>query len=178
MSLVSLADVRALAADGGLSDSDLQAVIDREEAELVRRFGAHDGPLTEIVRGHGRSLYLARAIASVTSITEYLYLGDTAPQTLTTSDYYVWGDEGRIERLTGAGYGAVCWGATVTVVYTPVDQADLRSQVLLELVRLATAQDAGGSVSGLGYSIRGAGSTKDWEAARSREYARLGWLSH
>ncbi len=174
-SLVSLADVRALSADGGLSDSDLQAVIDREEAELVRRFGAHAGPLAETVRGGGCSLYLARAIDSVTSITEALYLGDPAPQTVSATDYYVWGSEGRIARLAGAG--VIRWGPVATVTYTPVDQTDLRKQVLIELVRLATAQDVGGTVSGLGYRVTGAGSTDAWERARSREYARLGWLS-
>lgn len=69
---------------------------------------------TETVQPQGRSLYLAQPIASVTSVTEYLYVGDTAPTTRAAADYVIWADEGRIERATDS----LAWGAVVTVVYT------------------------------------------------------------
>lgn len=173
MSLITPADVRALNADGGLSDSALQALIDREETELIRRFGAHTGSRAEIVRGGLPSLYLSRPVETVTSVVESLYLGDANPQTLAATDYYIWSEQGRLQRINT---GRV-WGAVVTVTYTPQDQTALRTQVLIELVRIASAQDTGGSVSGLGYSISGAGSTQAWECARQLQYNRLGWLT-
>lgn len=172
-SLVSTSDVNALGAGGGLGDTDLQSIIDREEAEMVRRFGAHTGSRAETVHGGTGSIYLKRAISSITSISEYLYLGDPAPLTLVATDYYVWSDEGRIQRLYG-GYAPFRWGPMVIVTYTPVDQSDLRKQVLIELVRLATNQDTGASISGLGYSISGGPKdTSAWQASREALYARL-----
>lgn len=171
MSLVTIAQVNALGAGGGLADADLQVLIDREEAEIVRRFGAHyvDGSTTvsETVPGGRKSIYLRRAVGSVSSIQEYAYLGDTAPITLTSTDYYTWGNQGRIERLTQS-----VWGAVAIVVYVPVDDRDLRRQAIIELVRLGAAQDTGQSVSGLGYSISGQ-DTQDWQQARAMQYARL-----
>lgn len=166
-SLVSTTEVNAIGAGGGLGDSDLQVVIDREEAELIRRFGDHTGSRTEVIQGGGRVLFTRRPISSITSITEVYYLGDTASTTLTTADYYAWLTQGRLERLGGL------WGAAVSVTYTPIAETDLRKAVLLELVRLAVSQDAGQSVSGLGYSIDGNVSTLQWQAARERLYARL-----
>ena len=159
----------------GVDDATLASIIAREEAEIVRRFGAnYPGPMTETLAGGGRSLYLKRALTSVTTVVETLVLGDTVSTTLTTLDYYVWPDEGRLERLYG------CWGALVVVTYVPADDTDLRTSVLLELVRIATEQTAGGgSVSGLGYSIASAGSSDGaaWARQRGAQYARLGWLS-
>lgn len=173
MSLVTPADVNAVNAGGGLSDANLQAVIDREEAEIIRRFGAHyvDGSTTvsETVPGERLSIYLRRALTSVSSIVEYDYLGDTSPATLTSTDYYTWSAQGRIERLPRG----VRWGAAVVVTYVPADDNDLRSQVLIELVRVGAAQNTGQAVSGLGYSIGGNVSAQDWQHARAMQYTRL-----
>jgi hypothetical protein len=176
VSLISTDDVTRYGAGGGLADADLQIVIDAEEAELVRRFGAHSGSRAETLHGGGRSIYVRRPIASITSIVEYLYLGDAAPITLATADYYAWADEGRIERLYGVYPGPAIWGPRVVVTYTP-STADLtlRKQVLIELVRIGVSQDTGASVSGLGYSI--SGGPKDsqaWRSARESLYSRLG----
>jgi hypothetical protein len=177
MSLLTIAQAQALGAGIGLSDADLQVVIDREEAELVRRFGANYvalTPVSETVHGEGKSIYLKRQIGSVSSIVEYIYLGDTAPATLVAADYYAWLDEGRIERIDAR------WGRVVVVSYIPVDDSELRRMVLIELVRIATEQStAGGSVSGLSFSIGSSGDTTGagWAAQREAQYARLGWLS-
>jgi hypothetical protein len=181
VSLLTIAQAQALGAGIGLSDSDLQVVIDREEAELVRRFGANYAALTPVVEtahGGGRSIYLKRQVTSVTSIVECLYLGDTSPTTLTATDYYVWGQEGRIERVPYGTTAACRWGRVCTVTYTPVDDSDLRRMVLVELIRIATEQTTagGGGVSGLGFSISDSGSS-GWSRQREAQYARLGWLS-
>lgn len=179
MSLLTPAELQALGVGEGLSTSSLQALIDYEEAEIVRRFGAHTASITEPVMPTGRSLYLRRPVSSVTSITEYLYVGDPQPATRAAADYYVWGDEGRIERAAASqGWGAVC-----VVVYTPADDQSLRKSVLIELVRLSadgggvaggeeTIQDAGGRVTFK------AASSAEQVAARSAQYERLGrWMS-
>jgi len=173
VSLITPADVNAVNAGGGLSNADLQTVIDREEAELVRRFGANYPASITVTRpGHQRSIYLGRAISTVTSIAEYLYLGDTAPTTLTSADYFVWAGQGRIERITSA-----CkWGAYATVVYAPADDTDLRVQVLLELVRIATNQKMAGTVSGYGFSVETVQDDKQWYALREAQYARLAFI--
>jgi len=164
---VTTTEVNALGAGGGLSDVNLQTIIDREEAEMVRRFGAHSGSRAEVVKGGGVNVFTRRPIASITSITQVEYLGDTATTTLTTADYYPWLSEGRIQHLWGG------FGPAVTVTYTPVSEDDLRKAVLIELVRVGVSQDTGQAVSGLGYSISGSKGAGDWNAQRERIYARL-----
>ncbi len=182
MSLVTPSIAREMGADGGLSDAALQRLIEREEAEIIRRFGAHwtGAAVSETVHGGGAALYLKRAATSISSIIEYVYPGDTAPVTLTASDYYLWPAEGRIERLPWGSSASTRWGTPVTVSYIPADDSYLRTQVILELIRIGAAEDAsagGGSVSGLGYSISGGSSSSTWQGKRNDQYARLGWLS-
>ncbi len=181
MSLLTIAQAQALGAGLGFSDADLQTVIDREEAELVQLFGAvyTGAAISETVHGHGRAIYLKRQIASVASITEYLFPGDTAPVTLTSADYYVWPAEGRIERLPWGASASRQWGTPIVVSYIPTDDTALWRMVLVELVRIATEQTAtiGGKVSGLGYSVSSDATGTNWENLRQAQYARIGWLS-
>jgi hypothetical protein len=185
MSLLTIAQAQALGVGLGLSDTDLQAIIDREEAVLVSLFGAvyTGAAISETTHGGGHSIYLKRGITSVSSIVEYLYPGDTAPVTLVSADYYVWPAEGRIERLPYGTTAASHWGKVVTVSYIPVDDTALWRQVLIELIRISTEQPAsgsGGSVSGLGFSVgasSSAGAAQSYTAQRSAALARLGWLS-
>lgn len=173
MSLITPADVNALNAGGGLSDAALQDIIDREETEIVRRLGAnYPGPITITRPGGQKSIYLSRPIGTITSIAEYLYLGDTAPTTLTTTDYFVWTDQGRIERVVSARK----WGAYVTVVYTPQDDTNLRKTALTELVRIATTQKQAGVVSGYGFSVETTQNSEEWRVAREEQYARLAFI--
>lgn len=179
MSLLTIAQAQALGAGIGLSDADLQIILDREEAELVRQFGAvYTGAAiaeTLEVGERERFVYLPRQITSVSSVVEYFYPGDTAPATLVATDYFVWTKTGRIERVSTARY----WGAVVTVSYIPIDDTALWRMVLVELVRIGTEQTAtGGSVSGLGFTVsEGGGGGANWGNLRSAQYARIGWLS-
>ncbi len=186
MSLLTIAQAQALGVGLALSDADLQTVIDREEAELVRLFGAvyTGAAISETAHGGGKSIYLKRAAASISSIVEYLYPGDTAPTTLTAQDYCLWPSEGRVERLPWGVSSAVHWGTPIVVSYIPTDDRDLWRSVIADLVRIATEQASSGggtSVSGLGFSV-GASSASStagtgWEAQRGAAYARIGWLS-
>jgi hypothetical protein len=184
MSLLTIAQAQALGVGLGLSDTDLQIILDREEAILVRMFGAvyTGGAISETTQGGGRSIYLKRQITSVSSITEYLYPGDTAPATLVAADYFIWGSEGRIERVPYGTTAASRWGRVVTVSYIPTDDRDLWRQVLIELIRISTEQPAsgGGSVSGLGFSVgasSSSGGADSYSAQRGAALARIGWLS-
>lgn len=178
MSLVAAADARALGVGLDLDDAALQAVLDREEAEVVRRFGPNAGDgvtQAETTYPRGRSVYLRRAVASVVGVTECLSVGD-APTSRAVGDYVLWGSEGRIERAAASPP----WGAVVTVTYVPADDSDLRRSVVIELARVATEQTSGAGldVAGLGYRIGGGSATaRAWQQARDAQYARLGYLS-
>lgn len=191
MALLTAAEAQARGVGVGLDPADLQAIIDAEAAELVRLFGpAYAGDetdppsYTETVQPRGESLYLRRAIAAVTSVTELRHIGDPVPVVRPATDYYAWAAEGRIQRAPDS----LRWGRLCTVVYAPADDTTLRTAVLLELVRIATEQtaEAGGSESvtapdGSSYRTTAATGSRagagGWEAARARQYARMGWLS-
>jgi hypothetical protein len=143
VSLLDTADARALITTA-LTDVDLETVIDREEAEMIRLFGPHgDGTITTVETVEGkrrRDLLLSRPIASVTSVVEYLMIGDPA-QTLTTAGYFVWPGQGRLTRLpTGT-----CWGAYAIVTYAPANDQALRQSVLIDLLRLTLTRRAASS---------------------------------
>lgn len=175
MSLVTIAEIQALGIGLGLSDTALQAAIDREEAELVRRFGSAAAARTEILDGGGCVVLLRRQISAVSAVTESVSLGDT-PDTLTTTDYHTRALEGYITRLPKGQL----WGCEVNVTYTPIDDTNLRKAVLIELVRISTeqAQSGGGKTAGLGFSGEDSGSSSAgaWAAQRDAQYARMGGL--
>lgn len=167
MSLVTLPMLRAIVRTS-IDDTLLQTIIDREEAEVVRRFGTHagDGAITATLQGGKSNVCLGRAIGTVSSITEASTLGAT-PTTLTSSDYYTWAGQGRIQRLPEGQ----CWGRVVTISYTPADDNALRRQVIIELVRLAVEQTAMRHESVAQEYLYDA---PDWEATRVALYRRLG----
>jgi hypothetical protein len=172
MTLLDVATLRAQV-QTGLDDTQLAALIEREEAEVIARYGAHytDGmtAISEVCDGSGCTVYLKRRVGSVVSITEAQQLGGTAT-TLTTSQYHVWPGQGRLGRLPEG----TRWGRAVTVSYVPADDRPLRIQVLIELCRLALEQTTmkGESVAGE-YSYQ----APDWERARQRLYRRLAFPS-
>lgn len=159
--------------DTDLSDAELAAIIADEEAEMVRKCGAHGDGTTAVVerhRGSGTEIFLNRRAASVSTVTE-LYPGST-PTTLTTEQYYF----GATAVITRLPFGAL-WpaGYTITVTYVPEDDRALRRMVLIELVRLALSQtgytqETETSASGSHSYTLGSGS---WERARANQYARL-----
>jgi hypothetical protein len=169
--LVTVADVRRTV-QTDIDDADLQDLISDEEAEVVRRFGAHgDGTssVTETYPGDNQiNLYLRRPAVSVSQITVADKGGGT-PATLSASSYQLWGSQGRIEYLAGS------WGdRIVNVTYVPIDDRSRRRRVIVELVRLALEQTAMKAESVAGeYSYT---APESWEAARASLYRRLSYM--
>jgi len=134
MSLVTIDEVRGLV-NTSLSDTDLQTVIDRIEAQVTSRVGAPqvDGMTTTITktfRGEGFFLFAPTEIYAVVSIAE-------DGNALSSSEYQTWAG-GVIERLPSETY----WGDRMTVVYKPADDRLLRAQVIIDLVRLTIERTA------------------------------------
>jgi hypothetical protein len=157
--LLPVATARALIATD-LDDTQLGAVIDREEAMLIAKFGPHgDGAssVTATIDGCGGELFLPRPVASVVSV------GGAAWASLGATLY---ADQGRI---CGGRWGAV------TVVYVPADDRDDRRAALIDLVRLAIQRTAMQAESVAGeYSYT---APTSWEAARASIYRRLMFMS-
>ena len=128
-SLVSIAEARALVRSR-LSDSDLQAVIDREEAWLAGKVGVLTGERTDTWQpGIGDTpLYLPRRAESVV-------LTDDGESLVADTDYLFTPSTGMIRRIVGYLYGSPSyWQGTVTATWTPSDEAAVKRAVI-ELVR-------------------------------------------
>lgn len=162
MSLLTVDEARALI-NTALNEAQLQMVINREEAEIVKRLGAvYDGTtaIVETVSGLTRNVYLRRGIGSVSAVTERLTIDDS-PVTLEADDYFVWSEEGRLERKPRGQ----SWGAVVTVTYISTDDRQIWKQILTELVRIALERTAMKSESVAGeYSY----SAPEWDEARAK----------
>lgn len=173
-SLVTVASVRAQI-QTGLNDTDLQDVIDCEEAEVIRRFGAHystagnpavAATVSETVEGrpagsraYRQSLYFRRKLTEITKVVE-----DGVD--LEADDYRLWGGQGRIERLPAG----LTWGEVVTVTYIPEDDNGIRRAAIIDLVRIALGRTAMKSESvGGEFSY----TAPDWDAARKNILARI-----
>jgi hypothetical protein len=136
-SLVTIAEVRALI-NSRLSDVDLQAVIDREEAWLAGRVGLLKGERTDtFTPGIGDTpLYLRRRAESVV-LTD-------AGRTLAASEFLFTPSTGQIRRIWTPDLTNeppwrqlyLGWQGTVTATYTPADEAAVKRAVI-ELVRIA-----------------------------------------
>ena len=163
MSLVSPADVKALI-NTSISDTDLQTVIDRVEAQINARIGAPqtDAYATEVVktlRGEGEFIFMPTEIYSVSSIVE-------DASTLTSDQYQTWAG-GVIERLPEDSH----WGDRVVVTYKPTDDRLVRAQVIIDLVRIVIERTAMKSESIAGeYSYT---APDNWDAEFRKAMKRL-----
>ncbi len=119
-----------------MSDTDLEGIIDRVEAEITAKIGApwaDDSTPSEFtctMRGNGVSLFLPTGIYEVASIVE-------DGTTLTSDDYRVWGNGGVIDRLYCGTWGDVC-----AVTYKPVDDRFKRIPAIIDMVRLTLERTA------------------------------------
>lgn len=148
MSLVTIAEARALGIGASLVDVQLQAIIDREELALTTWSG---GPIpdgatarTETLRPDTNDVFVQYPIVSISSITEAPYVGAVAI-TLLATQYYAWLAEGRIERLPAISSGVPAWpgrvgrwGDIVTVAYVPIDDRARARGIILELIQQTT----------------------------------------
>ena len=152
MSLVTLGEVRALV-ETGLTDVDLQAVIDREEGWLAARIGALTGARTDTFSPGltDTPIYLSRRAASVVVTDNAL--------TVAAVDLRFVPNSGMIRRITGA------WTGPVAVTYTPTD-ADVVKRAVIELVR-GTLAETGNDAETIG----------DYSYTRGDAAVRLGRLA-
>jgi hypothetical protein len=167
--LVSIADVRALVRSR-LSDPDLQAIIDREEAWLAGKVGALTGERTDtFMPGLGDTpLYLRRRAESVV-MTD-------AGRTLAASEFLFTPSSGMIRRIWTPDLADnppwrqlyLGWQGTVSATYTPSDAAAVQRAVI-ELVR-GTVGETGLDAETIGtYSYtRGASAGRVSRAALAR----------
>lgn len=119
-----------------LVDSAIQRVMDSEESEIVRRYGAHASQ-TEMLTGGNARLGLSRQAASVTTVTEVASEVTTA---LAADDYRLW-HGGILERLMTGTNPRQHWGDRVTVVYVPTERNAQRTLALVNLCKLAIAYE-------------------------------------
>ena len=178
MSLVSLDEVRALI-NTHLTDTQLQAVVDRVEDEVTAEIGDpyedDSTTITETLKGDKKNIYLKRPVKSVSSVTEYTQLSDETGNSLTENDeYYVWPDQGRLQRIHGI-WGKEKWGPMVEVAYVPQDQREQRKQVIIDLVRLELNHSAMYQESvGGEYSFT---APSNWEKERRRIMRRISFIN-
>lgn len=171
MTLLTPVEVAAIVPTS-LDASVLQGVIDREESEMIRRFGAHADGVTEVsetMELSGADVFTSRPIASLSSIAVVAYIG-ASPSTLAASQYYL------VPPLNQIRIVPFLTQSFVTITYVPRDDRTLRAHVLLDLVRLALEQfsAAGGEVSGFGFSVKASSaSAADRAAQREYLYSRL-----
>ena len=162
-SLVSPADVQALI-NTSMSDANLQAVIDRVEAQITAKIGAPqtDAYATTVVktmRGEGTNLFAPTEIHEVVSILE-------DGTTLDADQYQTWAG-GVIERLPLDSN----WGDRCVVTYKPLDDRPKRAEVIIDLVRLVIERTAMKSESIAGeYSYT---APDDWNAEFRKAMKRL-----
>jgi hypothetical protein len=180
VSTLSVAELRAVV-NTGLDDTRLGTIIDREELEISRRLGAaSDGTTTSVVEtkpGGWANVYTRRPIVSVTQVREQQFLGGSFA-VLAATQYYVWTDEGRIERLPAITGGALAWssggawGPLIEVTYVPSDDRERRKLAIIEFVRIALERTAMKSESVAGeYSY----TAPEWDALRATLYRSLGF---
>lgn len=181
--LVSAAEVQALV-DTSVSSANLDIIITREEAEIIRRYGAHYTDVnTAITETHVRedgdgseNLFLARPILSVSSVSEKSTLTADASALTENTHYVTVADQGRLIRLGGwPQENRTGWGRIITVNYVPQDDTERRKRVIIELIRLALAREGYESENIAGeYSYHAP--KEGWDVARQRLIASLGFV--
>lgn len=140
MTLLSIDELRPLLDGTPLNDGQLLTIIGRVEADLTAVLGAApDGvtAVTEQLRGGGISLFLKRKVTSVSSVTEYGQLADSSGTALTSTEYFLWAKQGRLDRL-----GGVVWGERADVVYVPENEASKWKTAVIDLVRILVNETA------------------------------------
>lgn len=174
MSVLTVSELQARI-DTPVSDAALSALLERIEADIKKAIGnPYTDATTDITESHrrppGKSLYLRRPILTVSSVTEYTDLSSTTGTTLTEgTNFYVWADEGRLERILGG-----TWAVRTDVVYVPQDDRPAWREAELDIARIALSRSALKQESvGGEYSFTAPDS---WEAEAQKVIGRLLFL--
>jgi hypothetical protein len=147
-----------------LGTTALQRIIDGEESEIVRRYGAHDSQVDDLP-GLTSLIFLARKPGSITTVVERIGSTET---TLAGADYQLRFGDMALERISDTT--PILWGDRVRVTYVPESQAAVRKRVLLDLVQLAFANKGVASYRAGDYSE----TSKDYQKERESILSTLG----
>lgn len=154
-----------------LTDAALQRLADAAERIISDRAGPLASQTEHFdaadLYDHGDTIFLSRTPGSITSVSERDGLDDDV-ENLSADDYEIRGKRRLIRRGDGTNPRAR-WADHVTVVYVPVDDTDLRSEVQIELVRLM-AENRGLSSETVGDWSGGYG---DYQQQRERILSAL-----
>ena len=138
---MALLDRLKLRVETDLTDTELEAMIDAETAEIVDRFGAI-AEITHLEDGQRHFITLHRRIdeAQTIAIVEIFpsNTGASGNRTILAADDYRITNGGRtIERLIDGTNGRRLWSDLVEFKYTPVSDQTRRDEVIIKLVNLS-----------------------------------------
>ena len=166
MALLTVTQIREHV-ETDLSDDALQRIIDSEDGEIIRRFGAPTTQTETFRASGGTHLFLSRLVTSITSVTEEVSGTST---TLAVDDYDLWWNQA-LERDDSGTNARSTWGDKVTVVYVPQTTTPQRTLLLIQLVQLAV------QYSGVQSDSIGAGDYSatyhDYQRERERLFRKL-----
>ena len=112
------------------------------------------------------TVVLARQAAAVVSITERRY---TTDYDLAADDYALWPGGTVIERILGGTNSRSRFWGRVTVIYTPVDDVDIRKSVQADLLKLMESFQPGITAETVGSWTRQLASNSVWNNTQERE---------
>lgn len=123
----------------GLTDPELQVIVNAAYAEIVRSIGPV-GARVDLLNGGYHTIALGRPTASIGGVTETI--GSTTT-TLVADDYRLHPDGYTLERLSTGTHPRWQWWGVVEVTSTPTDDAAIRDDVAIELCKLALSYNPG-----------------------------------
>lgn len=149
MALLTATQLREHLTDTDLSDTALQRHLDAADRSIKERYGAHagTGDVTEQLEGSDEWLLPRRTVSTITSVTEYVGGPNAEVSTvLATDDYRIWDEGQALQRIASGTNPRTTWGSRVEVVFAPEDDDAVRTQVTIDLCRLAVEYDAKKSI--------------------------------
>lgn len=149
----------------GLVDDALQRLLDAAYATITSRIGP-TGARTELHNGGYRTVALGRPAASVSGVTETI---GTTTTTLNADDYRLRPDGYTVERLATGHNPRWIWAGWVEVTFLPVDDADIRDEVAIDLCKLAVAYNPGLTSETIGTWTEQYASNSLWNNALERD---------
>jgi hypothetical protein len=152
-----------------LGDPELQELIAEADAEIVRRYGlaagdeSGDESITVTFAGGSSSLFPARPISNAQDVEVVEIDGDIEIE-LDPSDYRLWHNGRRVERLGTGPNARTRWASLVEITYVPSNNTLQRDEVILKLVKLSLDYEGVTRDSIDGYSTTFADFTKERES--------------
>ena len=162
---MAVLDRLKLRVETDLTDTELEAMIDAESAEIVDRFGAI-AEITRLEEGQRHFITLHRRIdeAETIAIVE-IFPSNTGAAgnrtTLSTDDYRITNGGRTIERLIDGTNGRRLWSDLVEFTYTPVSDQSRRDEVMIKLVNLSITYQGLDKQERVGDFSRGGLATSD-----------------